>query len=162
VYRLKQDRPQSIVGDWLSNSAPSPAKKTTRRTKTFEHPMSRAAKKINAQLREHALSYPEAWEDYPWGGVVAKVRKKIFCTLGHEPETSDQVCFGGKLPNSGTDALDLAGAEPTHYGMGEHGWVTFRLDPNDMPDIEVLKGYIDESFRAIAPKTLVKQLDAKE
>ena len=124
--------------------------------------MSRAAKKINDLLREHALSYPEAWEDSPWGGIVIKVRKKIFCTFGDELDTTDHVCLGGKLPESGTDALDLAGAEPTHYGMGKHGWVTFRLDPHDMPDIEILKGYIDESYRAIAPKTLVKQLDAED
>ena len=100
----------------------------------------------------------EAWEDYPWGGVVIKVRKKIFCTLSDDPAHAHLVCFDGKLPQSSTDALDLSGAEPTHYGMGKYGWVTFRLDPKHMPDIEVLKGYIDESFRAIAPKMLIKQL----
>lgn len=120
--------------------------------------MSRAAQEANAALRDHALSYPEAWEDFPWGGVVAKVRKKIFCSLASSPETSETVHFSCKLPDSGVDALDLAGAEPSHYGMGKHGWVTFQLDPYDMPDLEVLKGYIDESYRAIAPKTLVKQL----
>ena len=121
--------------------------------------MRRSAKEANQALREHALSYPEAWEDYPWGGVVIKVRKKIFCTLSDDPEHSELVCFGGKLPDSGIDALDLSGAEPTHYGMGKYGWVTFRLDPNDMPELDVLKAYIDESYRAIAPKTLIKQLD---
>ena len=122
--------------------------------------MSKIARKANAALKKHALSYPEAWEDHPWGGTVAKVRKKIFCSLGHSPDSDEFICLSAKLPESEAQALDLEGTEPTHYGLGKHGWVTFRLLPEDMPDIEVLKGYIDESYRTIAPKTLVKQLDA--
>ncbi|MFT4649038.1 MAG: putative DNA-binding protein (MmcQ/YjbR family) [Glaciecola sp.] len=122
--------------------------------------MGRAAKQANAALRRHALAYPEACEDHPWGGTVAKVRKKIFCSLGTAPGSDEFVCLSSKLPVSEAAALDLEGTEPSRYGLGKHSWVTFRLSPEDMPDIEVLKGYIDESYRAIAPKTLVKQLDA--
>jgi hypothetical protein len=32
-------------------------------------------------LLRAALSYPEAWEDHPWGETVVKVRKRIFVFL---------------------------------------------------------------------------------
>ena len=35
-----------------------------------------------AALRSHALSYPEAREDFPWGERVIKVRGKVFAFLG--------------------------------------------------------------------------------
>ncbi len=122
--------------------------------------MGKAAKQANTSLKKHALSFPEAWEDHPWGGTVVKVRKKIFCSLGPGPDSQDAVCMSVKLPTSEVQALDLEGAEPAGYGLGKHGWVTLRLDPENMPDIEILMGYIDESYRAIAPKALVKLLDA--
>lgn len=35
-----------------------------------------------AQLRTYALTFPEAYEDYPWGEMVVKVQKKVFVFLG--------------------------------------------------------------------------------
>lgn len=122
--------------------------------------MNPSALEINRALKQYALSFPEAWEDHPWGGCVAKVRKKIFCSLAHGPDAQDWVSLSVKLPHSEAQALDWDGAEPTHYGLGKHGWVTLKLDPANMPALEVLQDYIEESYRAIAPKTLVKQLDA--
>ena len=46
-----------------------------------------AAKKSRPQLlREFALTLPGAWEDFPWGDTVIKVRKKIFVFLGEGDE----------------------------------------------------------------------------
>ncbi len=39
-----------------------------------------------AALREHALSYPEASEEFPWGERVIKVRGKVFAFLGRPGE----------------------------------------------------------------------------
>jgi hypothetical protein len=35
-----------------------------------------------------------------------------------------------------------------------------RLGPKDPVDLDMFKGWIDQSYRAIAPKTLVKTLGA--
>lgn len=123
-------------------------------------PASRTMQRIQAALKQHALAYPEAWEDHPWGGVVIKVRKKIFCSFGDGDLAAGRLCLSVKLPHSEAQALDLPGAEPTHYGLGKHSWVTLNLESEDLPDGELLKAYIDESYRAIAPKTLVRQLEA--
>jgi hypothetical protein len=55
-------------------------------------------------------------------------------------------------------ALKLPGSEPTHYGMGAKGWVTLR-PPANTP-LKVLLSVIDESYRAIAPKRVLSQLDS--
>jgi predicted DNA-binding protein (MmcQ/YjbR family) len=108
-------------------------------------------------LRTFALSYPEAREDHPWGETVVKVKKKVFVFLGH-PEDGG-VGLSVKLPQSNLLALDLPFATPTGYGLGKAGWVTAQFGPKQKPPLDLLKQWIDESYRAVAPKTLVAKLD---
>ena len=118
-----------------------------------------AAKKPAATeiLRRFALGYPEAREDHPWGETVIKVKKKVFVFLGH-PEDGG-VGLSVKLPQSNLLALDLPFATPTGYGLGKAGWVTAHFSPKQKPPLELLKQWIDESYRAVAPRTLVAKLD---
>jgi predicted DNA-binding protein (MmcQ/YjbR family) len=62
-----------------------------------------------------------------------------------------------KLPYTGEEALKLRYAKPTAYGLGKSGWVTFQPAPDKMPSIEQLKSWLDESYRAQAPKKLAVQ-----
>jgi hypothetical protein len=48
--------------------------------------------------------------------------------------------------------------EPTAYGLGKSGWVSATFEDSDTPPVELLKLWIEESYRAQAPKKLVKQL----
>ena len=106
-------------------------------------------------LLVHALTYPEAWEDNPWGeSPVAKVGKKIFLFVG----TPEQPGISVKLPHSSGPVLTLPCATPTGYGLGRAGWVTIDLASPDAPPEPILLEWIDESYRAVAPKTLVKRL----
>jgi predicted DNA-binding protein (MmcQ/YjbR family) len=109
-----------------------------------------------AVLRAHALSYPEAHEEFPWGEPVVKVRGKVFVFFGRPEEGG--LGLSVKLPGSATLALDLPFASPTAYGLGRSGWVTARFPPREGPPVELLKRWIDESYRAVAPKRLVAQL----
>jgi hypothetical protein len=47
---------------------------------------------------------------------------------------------------------------PTGYGLGKSGWVTATPADGEAPPIELFKAWIDESYRAQAPKGLVAQL----
>ncbi|MFV0306426.1 MAG: MmcQ/YjbR family DNA-binding protein [Desertimonas sp.] len=108
-----------------------------------------------AELERFALSLPEAWPDTPWDGdPVAKVGKKIFVFLGSVASPSMAV----KLPDSADHALSVAGAAPTGYGLGRHGWCTVPLDGGDVP-LDLLIDWIEESYRTVAPKKLVRRLD---
>lgn len=104
----------------------------------------------------YALTFPEAWEDDPWGSTTIKVRKKGFMFSGLSEE--EVFTFSVKLKETGLDVLELENAEPTHYGLGKHGWVTVRYEPGSTWDVDEIKGWVDQSYRAVAPKTLVKKL----
>ena len=45
------------------------------------------------------------------------------------------------------------------YGLGKHGWVTIQLADKSRPDVALLCDWIDESYAAIAPVTLVRLLE---
>lgn len=115
---------------------------------------------VRQTLLEFALRLPEAYEDHPWGETVVKVNKKIFLFLGVEKPTEKwSPNVGVKLPQSNGHALALEGVRPSGYGLGKAGWVTIPL-LGELPETEVLLDWVEESYRAVAPKKLVALLDA--
>ncbi|MDX6712450.1 MAG: hypothetical protein QOH96_3466 [Blastocatellia bacterium] len=54
----------------------------------------------------------------------------------------------------------LAYTEPAGYGLGKSGWVAVTVPPGVNPSVELFLGWIEESYRAIAPKKLVTQIYA--
>jgi predicted DNA-binding protein (MmcQ/YjbR family) len=111
-------------------------------------------KKVETKLRDHALSHPETYEEFPWGERAIKVKGKVFVFMG---AAKGQFSMSVKLPESRDMAHDLPFAEPTHYGLGKHGWVTARFKRGTKPPIDLLKAWIDESYRAVAPKSLQRK-----
>lgn len=110
-------------------------------------------------LEEFALSLPEAWPDSPWGDRVVKVGTKIFLFVSNPGSERAVATF--KLPESREHALSFPEAKPTAYGLGKHGWVTVSVDRVAPEEREVLFDFVEESYRAVATKTLVKRLDAE-
>jgi predicted DNA-binding protein (MmcQ/YjbR family) len=128
-------------------------KKATKRAAKNTAATSRAA----AELRKFALGFPGAHEEFPWGERVVKVRGKVFVFLGHD--TDDGVGLSVKLPSSGMMALAFPFAEPTGYGLGKSGWVSASFGPRDAVPLPMLRDWITESYRAVAPKKLAQELD---
>jgi predicted DNA-binding protein (MmcQ/YjbR family) len=108
-------------------------------------------------LREAARAYPETTEDFPWGHPTVKVKGKAFVFFSLSAEG---LSLSVKLPHSNSAALMLPFCEPTGYGLGKSGWVSARFGARDTPPLEMLRQWLDESYRAVAPKKLVAQLDA--
>ena len=103
------------------------------------------------EIRAHALCLPEAHEDHPWGECAFKVRKKVFVFMGRgEADLGVSV----KLPVSAERALTRPGAAPTGYGLGKSGWVSGRVPEGQPVDLDELRAWIEESYRAVAPKRL--------
>ena len=123
------------------------------------------------EARAFALGLPAAEEDGPWGEPVIKVRRKpgvppwrkdgegvygpMFLWLGRR--TASPLAVAVKLHASHEAAIAIAGATPTtHSGLGQWGWLTVRLD---RVDTDLLCDWIEESYRAVAPKRLIAELD---
>jgi predicted DNA-binding protein (MmcQ/YjbR family) len=118
----------------------------------------KSLERVEAALRDFALAYPESSEEFPWGHRAIKVKGKTFVFLSLE---EGELSLSAKLPLSGVAALALPFASPTHYGLGKSGWVTARFAKGDEIPLELLESWIDESYRAIAPKKLAARLPAE-
>jgi predicted DNA-binding protein (MmcQ/YjbR family) len=112
---------------------------------------------VRAQVREFALSLPGAWEDFPWDESVAKVGRKVFVFFGSEQRAGPPM-MTVKLVESHGHALAIEGAERTGYGLGRAGWVTVPLEADGVT-LELLRDWVEESYRIVAPKRLAAELD---
>jgi predicted DNA-binding protein (MmcQ/YjbR family) len=107
-------------------------------------------------LRAFGLSYPGAHAKSPWPDHFdLAVNDKTFAYLSVEGEPLSISC---KLPGSNEAALLLPFTEPTAYGLGTSGWVTAKFSATETPPLDVLKAWLDESYRAQAPKKLLTNL----
>jgi predicted DNA-binding protein (MmcQ/YjbR family) len=118
----------------------------------------RATDAVVKELREFGLAYPGAHTKSPWPGHLdLAVKDKTFAYLSAEGEPFKISC---KLPQSNAAALMLPFTEPTGYGLGKSGWVSALFPEGQTPPKDLLKAWIDESYRAQAPKKLVATLAA--
>jgi len=107
------------------------------------------------ELRAFGLSYPGAHTKSPWPGHLdLAVNDKTFAYLSVEGDPFHISC---KLPHSAEEALSLPFVTPAAYGLGKSGWVNAELPDGPLP-IELFQAWIDESYRAQAPKRLLNTL----
>jgi predicted DNA-binding protein (MmcQ/YjbR family) len=109
-----------------------------------------------------ALSFPEAervdveaWGDHP----TFRVRGKNFVFASDDGRN-----LSVKLDKEEAAAVVASDprVEPAGYGLGRHGWVAVTL-PERKPtkgEWQELEEWIETSYRLVAPKTLVRTLDA--
>jgi predicted DNA-binding protein (MmcQ/YjbR family) len=134
--------------------------------------MARQRARIAEELKEFALGLPGAYESTPWGESVARVKKGIFVYFGRSDEEKLQASekkrehigepgsysIYAKLPHTGRKAIAAGIGRPSDYGLGAKGWVTLTFPPGAPLPVDDLKRWIEESYCAVAPPTLVKQL----
>ncbi len=115
---------------------------------------SRSADAADA-LRAFGLTYPATSLKSPWPGHAdLAVRDKTFAYLSTGDQPFSLSC---KLPFSGVEALELEFTSPTGYGLGRSGWVTAAWPENYDDPLALFRAWIDESYRAQAPKRLIAQ-----
>jgi len=114
---------------------------------------------VVVELRAWGLSLPGAHGKSPWPDHDdLAVKDKTFAYL---PPNGKPFSLSVKLPYTGYEALQLPFAQPTGYGLGKSGWVSFTPSEDDIPDFEQLRGWVEESYRAQAPRKMVKELDER-
>ena len=117
------------------------------------------ARDAEARLIAFAATFPEAWEDHPWDHTVFKVGKKIFVFFGGAASPDDVLSITVKLPISYEMALTLPYMSPAGHGLWKGGWAALHQHDGDDIDLATIRGWIVQSYRAVAPKKLVKLLD---
>ena len=85
------------------------------------------------------------------------MKDKVFLWLGGDEDGSCN--FGVRLPHSQDAAMTLPFVEPMGYGMAKWGWIGARFKKGDDVPVKMVLEWLDESYRKIAPKKLVAQLD---
>lgn len=111
------------------------------------------------RLRNAGMALPEVTEDFPWGHRALKVKGKAFVFLARE---DGKLSLSLKLPDSNAIALSMPFVAPTGYGLGRSGWVTATFtSPSDVP-MPVLLSWLEESYRAVAPRRLSRLLQPQD
>jgi predicted DNA-binding protein (MmcQ/YjbR family) len=103
-------------------------------------------------------SLPGAYEDRPWGEVHCKVAGKIFVGWGRREGGAMSVGFKTDKELQAMLVASDPRFEIAAY-VGKHGWVNMKL--GETPDWAEVEQFVVDSYRRIAPKKLVKELDAK-
>jgi len=113
---------------------------------------------FHERLLSIVTSLPGAVEDRPWGSVHCKVAGKIFVGWGRH---DDGLMSMGVKTDKQLQAM-LVASDPRFKiaaYVGKHGWVDMRLGAK--PDWREVEQLIVEGYRMIAPRKLVKELDAR-
>lgn len=102
------------------------------------------------RIRALALSWPEAYEDEPWGEPVFKVgANRMFAWMG---VGGDSVSLTVKLtPEEREIAMLLPYVRKASY-LGRHGWVTAEI--RDEESLEAALEWLRESYWLRAPADL--------
>ena len=85
-------------------------------------------------------------------------RARAAVVLVHGRTWSGLPALSCKLPHSSDMALMLPFARPTGDGLGKSGWVSASFTAKEEPPLDLLREWIAESYRAVAPKKLVAAL----
>jgi predicted DNA-binding protein (MmcQ/YjbR family) len=118
-----------------------------------------------AEVREIALAFPEAFEKISWGRPVF-CAPKIFVmyggnTKGDNPGEYIQFPYSILVKVDDSDRRALEQDRRFFYPayMGPSGWLGLDLTAKKKVDWDEVHELIDASFRLVAPKKLIKQLD---
>ncbi len=112
------------------------------------------------KLKAFGLSLPGTQPKSPWPGHDdVAVNNKTFVYLSVD---EDKLSVSTKLQVNGKAVLQLPNAKPTGYGLGKSGWVTVAFTSDEAVDLDTVMRWMMESYRAQAPKRLLKELEAAQ
>jgi hypothetical protein len=117
--------------------------------------------RAEADLTAYGLTFPETTAGPGWQTTRALyVRKKMFCVFGAKGEALDALTVLVKLPISAEMAEGLPFVRPARGWYKQHNWVTAHFDADDdvLAEMDTLRGWLKQSYIAVAPKTLGRNL----
>ena len=118
--------------------------------------------RAEAELAAYGLSFPETRVGPGWTITRALyVRKKMFAVFGATGEPLDALTLILKLPISAEVAEQLTWVRPARGWYKQHHWVTahFGADDDVLAEMATLRGWLKQSYVAVAPKKLAKLVE---
>lgn len=116
------------------------------------------------ELRGLALGFPEAFEKVSWGRPVFCAPKMFAIYGGNLKRDSGMVAFPHsllvKVDDSDRKSLDQDNRFFYPAYLGPSGWMGLDLTAAKV-DWDEVGELLDASFRLVAPKKLIKQLDER-
>jgi hypothetical protein len=114
------------------------------------------------RLRKLCLAYPETTERLSHGEPTWFVRDKKTFVMFADRHHDDRVAFWCAAPPGAQETL--VATDPQRYFrppyVGHRGWLGVYLDvPVDWPTVADI---VDDAYRAVAPKKLIAELDARD
>jgi hypothetical protein len=113
--------------------------------------------RAEAALTAYGLTFPETTVGPGWTITRALyVRKKMFAVFGAKGEALDALTLIMKLPISAEMAEELPFVRPARGWYKQHKWVIAHFGAEDdvLGEMETLKGWLKQSYVAVAPKGL--------
>jgi hypothetical protein len=122
--------------------------------------MATAASDPLTEIRRICLALPETSERLSHGTPSFFVREKKSFVMFHDDHHGDgRVAIWCPAPPGAQE--QMVEAEPDRFFrppyVGHRGWIGVRLDVD--PDWDEVAGIVDEAFRLVAPKSVLKLLD---
>lgn len=125
-----------------------------------DHPDVHIEPHLLDRLRDICLDLPEASESIVFGAPTFKIGKKNF-TMTHRDQNDRPTIWVKGAPGR-QDAV--IGTFPDRYFrppyLGGKGWIACWLDDVANPDWDEIEELIEDSYRLIAPKRMVRTLDS--
>jgi hypothetical protein len=144
----------------------SAAKKAApRKSVAKQTPHQRAEKELTA----FGLQLPETDVAPGWATTrCLRVKGRMFCVFGAERHKADirpdQLSIILKLPISAEMIQDLYFIKESTGWYKQHDWVIAQFGPDDdiLEEMDTLKAWVIQSYCAMAPKKLAKQVMAEK
>ncbi len=119
--------------------------------------------RAEAELVADGLSLPETSHGPGWVPTRALYfRKKMFFVFGDRKELPGHLTMIMKLPISAEMVRDLYFVQESKGWFKQHNWVIARFGPDDdiMAEMPSLKGWLRQSYCAVAPKKFARLVEA--
>ena len=119
-------------------------------------------RQAEAELSAYALSLPETDVAPPGRSLDSfrylRVAGKGFAVFGERDEPVDALTLTVKLPISAEMAADLPFVRESTGWYRRHNWVIAHFGPEDdvLAEMETLRGWILQSYLAMAPRRLAR------
>jgi hypothetical protein len=117
--------------------------------------------RAEAELTAYGLTFPETIVGQGWASLRAlDVRTKTFVLFGAKGEPLDALTVVMKLPISAPMAEELSFVRPAKGWYKQHNWMTahFGADDDILSEMQTLKGWLKQSYVAVAPKKLSRTI----